>query len=241
MSSDALTTNSLKEVVRNFVFPRISELFDTPGTTPWTCPAGITSVRVRAWGSGAGGITGSATVAGAGGGGAAAVDSVVSTTPGDVYDIIVPAGGIGGLFGVATNGADADFGSGLVTAKGGNASADGTTGGLGGLASASVGTTKFTGGNGGTGSATVAAGAGGGGGAGTAQNGGNGGNSGSTHGAGGSGGADNGGAGGDGGVSGGAGQTGNQYGGGGGGGGNLAGAGRAGARGAVQLNYQGGG
>ena len=33
----------------------VTEIFDTPGTTTWTVPAGVTSITVEAWGGGGAG------------------------------------------------------------------------------------------------------------------------------------------------------------------------------------------
>jgi len=74
--------------------------FTTAGNQTWTCPAGVTSVQVEAWGSGGGGGGCGAIYTGAGGGaGGSYVRYSVSVTPNTVYYLTVGAGGAGGLEG----------------------------------------------------------------------------------------------------------------------------------------------
>jgi hypothetical protein len=101
-------------------------LFTTPGTNPWTCPAGVFTVFAEGWGSGGGGGS-SYTSADNGGGGAGGeyAAAFVPVTPGNVYNAVVPAGGLGNLqtgSGVGGNGASAIFtgdSGNVVTAHGG--------------------------------------------------------------------------------------------------------------------------
>ena len=65
----------------------------TAGTTPWTAPANVTSVTVRAWGGGGSGGTRNGGGAGGGGGGAFAGNAAVAVVPGTAYTITVGAGG----------------------------------------------------------------------------------------------------------------------------------------------------
>lgn len=127
------------------------------GSTNWICPAGVTSIKVEAWGSGSGGGSNG------GGGGAFAGNNTLAVTPGVTYLVTVGAGGNSG-----NNGQDSSFGT-LVIAKG-------AVGAAGGLASASTGTIKYNGGNGGSSGGN--SGGGGGGSAGSLGDGGNGGNGG---------------------------------------------------------------
>ena len=73
-------------------------VFDTPGTTNWTAPAGVTRVRVRVWGGGAGGAFGwygqPAILIGPGGGAGGYAESIVSVTN-TTYAVTVGAGGAG--------------------------------------------------------------------------------------------------------------------------------------------------
>lgn len=185
-----------------------TKVFSTPGTTQWTVPPCVTSITVKVWGGGGGGGGTSsrqtntdeeACTQGGGGGGGGFSMRTYSVTPGEVYTIVVGAGGMGG---VGTNGnaaagnggtggtstfsgnATTPFGS--LTGYGGNggggASAynnnnghhigDNGIGGTGG--SGANGTSIFSGGSGSTGSHSAGcvdiSGAGGGG-AGTTSNG----------------------------------------------------------------------
>lgn len=84
------------------------QVFSTPGTHTWTVPPGVTKISVEAWGGGGGGCGGDG---GAGGGGAYSFCLVNSVQPGQIYNVIVGAGGAAqGLYpscpgGTATGGA----------------------------------------------------------------------------------------------------------------------------------------
>ncbi|MBW7840120.1 MAG: putative Ig domain-containing protein, partial [Chitinophagaceae bacterium] len=132
----------------------------------WTVPCGVTSIKVEAWGSGAGGNAG----IGGGGGGAYAAITNYSVTAGTVYTIVV---GKGAARGSGDDGQFSRFRLGsddIVAAEGGGV---GSGNRAGGSASNSIGTIRFSGGNGGV-SASGSGGAGGGGSAGNAGAGGNG-------------------------------------------------------------------
>ncbi|MBC7534637.1 MAG: hypothetical protein H7258_02975, partial [Ferruginibacter sp.] len=113
----------------------------------FTVPAGVTSIKVEAWGSGAGGSTGY----GGGGAGAFAGNNSLTVIPGNTYTITVGNGGA-----ALNNGAASSFANLVVAAGGGS-------GNLGGTVANSTGTIRFAGGNGANG-----AGNGGGGGGGSA-------------------------------------------------------------------------
>ncbi len=134
--------------------------YSTPGTYFFIVPAGVTIVRVEAWGSGAGGNRNTHK---GGGGGAFAGNNSLGVTSGSSYTITVGTGGAAG-----GDGNNSSFGN-LVIADGANAANGGTV-------AASTGTIRFAGGNGGTSTANGGAGGGGSGGAG-----GNGGNGGGTN------------------------------------------------------------
>lgn len=137
--------------------------FTASGT--WTCPAGVTSIKVEAYGAGGGGGRGySANKEGGGGGGGGAytVNNSVPVTPGNTYNIVIGAGGIGGSgLSPGTNGADGgntSFGGATVVAnggKGGKNFPNGATGGAGGIGG------TFNGGNGGDGTSSTSGGGGG--------------------------------------------------------------------------------
>lgn len=149
------------------------DLFDSPGTTTWTCPLGVSSVSVVA--VGAGGRGGGA----GGGGGGLGWKNNISVTPGQSYTVVVGAPGT-----TSANGGDSYFIS-TSTVKGGGGT-NGWNGGGGGSY------TGDGGGNGGSGSAQTSWGGGGGGAGGYS---GNGGNAGTLSGSAGSGGGGGGGAG----------------------------------------------
>lgn len=227
----------------------IVETFTTSGT--WVCPAGVTSIKIEAWGAGGGGGAATTTNKGAGGGGgggAYTYSNSVSVTPGTTYYYRVGTGGTGGTIGgtAATGGQSSCFSlaancTGVLTsARGGsrgtsvmtNTSGAGGAGGSGGAFASG----SFDGGNGAAGvngNGSSFGGGGGGGGAGTTAAGSN--ASGKT---GGSGGSAGGGAGGDG-VQNSAGNSGYSIGGGGSGGHNNSTdhGGSNGADGQIRITY----
>lgn len=74
--------------------------FTTAGTYTWTVPAGVTKISVAAVGGGGGGTQKSAGGSG-GGGGLVSYTNSVSVTPGDIYTVVVGAGGVtSGSYGV---------------------------------------------------------------------------------------------------------------------------------------------
>jgi hypothetical protein len=157
------------------------KIFATTGT--WTCPAGVTSVTVEAWGGGGGGGGGGAAACGYGGGGGAySKTNAISVTPGNNYTVTV---GIAGTAGASTptdggTGGDSGFSdNSQILAKGGSGGqyGGGSIGvGIGGASASGVGDIKTSGGNGGTGYAGSVYAGGGGGSGGDTTSGGNGGN-----------------------------------------------------------------
>ncbi len=84
----------------------------------WTCPVGITSVLIDAWGGGGGGGSGanginSSTLSacgGSGGGGSVRSSAVVAVTPGTIYAVNIGAGGTPGYLGLdGGDGGDTSF------------------------------------------------------------------------------------------------------------------------------------
>ncbi len=135
----------------------------------FTVPAGVTTVKVEAWGGGgAGGGTSAGignSTGGGGGGGAFKLDNALSVTAGSAIIVTVGAGGTGGSNVDGNNGGDSDFG-GMVTADGGKGGKKGNNGAGGGSTSGTH--------NGGAGAAgSGGKSGGGGGGAGATGNGGN--------------------------------------------------------------------
>jgi fibronectin-binding autotransporter adhesin len=146
--------------------------FTSVGTTNWTDPTGITSVRyLVVGGGGAGGST-----TGGGGGAGGFLTGTTSVTPGSGYSVTVGSGGVG-VSGHGGNGGNSVFGSFTViggggggsnatpgTAQGGGSGGGGSSGLTGGTATSGQGN---AGGNSGSFSGSPYP-AGGGGGAGTA-------------------------------------------------------------------------
>ncbi|WP_339889543.1 glycine-rich domain-containing protein [uncultured Flavobacterium sp.] len=152
-------------------------------STTWTCPAGISSIQVEAWGGGGGAKNsdnGAGNVTGGGGGGAYARRNTISVVPGTNYTITVGTGGDASEGGATT----ATFNGVNITAAGGKTGANSAknnpavAGGAGGSIANSVGDIRRSGGNGGSGYGGSNSGSGGGGGsaAGSNANGNNGGN-----------------------------------------------------------------
>ena len=215
-------------------------------STTWTCPAGISSIQVEAWGGGGGAknsANGAGNVTGGGGGGAYARRNTITVVPGTTYTITVGIGGDASDGGATT----ATFNGVTITAAGGKTGANSAknnpavAGGAGGSIGNSVGDIIHSGGNGGSGFGGSNSGSGGGGGsaAGSNSNGNNGGNATSENspGAGGNAVINLGGAGGKGGINDfGSNATGN-YGGGGGGAGSKGKTGGNGMNGAMIITY----
>src|SRR6202453_2048116 len=121
------------------------QVFDSPGTTNFSVPAGVTRIAVEVWGGGGGGgnaaIGTGAAVAGAGGGAGGYGKAVFTVTSGDIYTVIVGAGGATAISGVASS-----FGE-LISAGGGSAGPSAPTG-LGGLGRSRSAPINITGGTG---------------------------------------------------------------------------------------------
>jgi len=78
----------------------IQEVYITPGTHTWICPANVNRLFIEdAVGPGAGGGGGGVLNRGGGGGGGAYLKTCVAVTPNKSYTITIPAGGIGGTAG----------------------------------------------------------------------------------------------------------------------------------------------
>lgn len=131
--------------------PVLPRTFTSDST--WKCPDSVTSVKITAWGGGAGAKGG--TFGGRGGGGGGAGErrvATISVTPGNTYAITIGAGGLGvnyNTVGNAGNGGDTTFGGSLVIAKGGIGPVNGANSYLGGVGGS--GGTGGTGTNGGDG------------------------------------------------------------------------------------------
>lgn len=154
-----------------------SEVFSTAGTTTWTVPTNVTRVTFKLWGAGGGGGGVFNGTAGAGGGGGF-VSGTATVTPGQVFRIVVGAGGTDGADEATNNGGGGGGGGGysavligaaatttatttlFIAAGGGGGSGedddglDGAAGGAGGgftgTTGATPGTSEAVGGGGGT-------------------------------------------------------------------------------------------
>lgn len=154
--------------------------FNTVGTFVWTCPAGVTCVRVDAWGAGGGGSGSNSTNSSGGGGGGAFATASIAVTPGSNYTIVVGAGGVGGnagAFNPGANGGNSTFTDPAavvrVLAKGGDGST-GNTGAAGAVVTNNIPAgSGFKGGNGSNGRGSGTGGGSGGGGGGSSAAGGN--------------------------------------------------------------------
>ena len=83
-------------------------LYATPGTYTWVAPTGVTSVCAVCVGGG--GAGGSAPNGGAGGGGGAlGYKNNIAVTPGQLYTVVVGAGGVGRYNAIGTAGGDSYF------------------------------------------------------------------------------------------------------------------------------------
>ena len=80
------------------------QVYNTPGTHSWVCPAGVTAVCVLVIGGGGGGVGATAYNGGGAGGGLAYLNNI-SVTPGQSYTVVVGAGGT-----PSNSGADAGAG-----------------------------------------------------------------------------------------------------------------------------------
>lgn len=80
-----------------------TKIFDVNGSYTWTCPAGVTRIKVQCWGAGGGGGTPTTTTTspggGGGGGGGYAENDNFAVTPGVTYNIDVGLGGAAGTTG----------------------------------------------------------------------------------------------------------------------------------------------
>jgi len=162
--------------------PLADTVFNTPGTFSWTCPAGVTCIKVECWGGGGGGgaDNNNFVSAGAGGGGGGAYARLDSypVIPGNTYTIVVGAAGSAGTGNGNGGGGGASYfvSTGVLNAAGGSGGIGGNNGagGAGGAIGA-TGNAKYSGGNGrqGYASGLYYYGGGGGGSAGTGSNGNN--------------------------------------------------------------------
>lgn len=133
-------------------------VFRTAGVHEWVCPAGVTSVRVKAYGGGGGGGGGASTDNGGGngygGGGGEYAVRTVTVVPETLYSVTVGAGGAGGTGGDGDAdgeaGGESSFADGVTTflsAMGGGAGGNAVDGaeGAGGAGGTGTATTRLSG------------------------------------------------------------------------------------------------
>ena len=130
--------------------------FGTAGNQTWTCPTGVTSVQVEAWGGGGGGGGAGANFALTGGGaGGSYVRYTMSVIPSTIYNLTVGASGVGGTGGSSGSGTNGGTGGSSYFGNTNPGNSAGAivlaVGGAGGALNntAGGGTTSFTGSNGG--------------------------------------------------------------------------------------------
>ena len=126
----------------------------TAGASPWTVPAGVTTLTsVECWGGGGGTSSWYGDGYGGGGGGAYAKKLNVAVTPGSSINYSIGSGGTSPSNANGTDGGDTWFVSNAtVLAKGGKAGLKDNTnwlGGAGGAAGSSIGDVVYSGGSGG--------------------------------------------------------------------------------------------
>ena len=141
-----------------------TDTFTSQASSPWTAPAGVTSVTVEGWGEGGnGGVSAHGSHSGGGGGGGEYAKQTFTVTPGNTYAFTLGAGGTGTDTTCTLN-------NGTLTAHAGGNSPGQSAGTAG---TGSTNTTHFDGGAGAAGSlGSSVSGGGGGSGAGTAAAGG---------------------------------------------------------------------
>jgi hypothetical protein len=128
------------------------------GTYTWTCPAGVTAVKVECWAGGGGG-GGNARCGG--GGGEYAAEAALAVSAGVGYTVVVGAAGAGAAGAGATAGGNSTFATTSVVAHGGGGG--GASGAPGTAGTGSTNTIHFNGGLGGDTNGGSGAGGGGGG------------------------------------------------------------------------------
>jgi gliding motility-associated-like protein len=134
-------------VVLHVVFSQAQVTFTTPGTYSWTVPPCVTEITVQVWGAGGGGgsvwtrfdpttngpTSNEACVTAGGGGGGGFAQRIYTVVPGQVYTVVVGAGGIPGpINGSGNNRANNGGSGGNSTFSGPATSGPGTLTGFGG-------------------------------------------------------------------------------------------------------------
>lgn len=131
----------------------VTNIFNTPGSSSFKIPSGVTSIRVQVWGSGGRGGTRTSNGEGGGGGGGAYSESTITVTPGTTYTTSVGRGsdseedGQDSWLSTSSNSSNA-----VVLAKGGESvNNNDDDGARGGRRNQGIGSIRFDGGDGGDG------------------------------------------------------------------------------------------
>lgn len=132
---DAVNLRTARTLVSGFAN---RSQFATAGVSSFIVPAGVSTIKVRAWGAGAGGSNAGSASTGYGGGAGAYVEAIVPVTAGETLTITVGAGGAAN-----TSGGDTTIVRGATTliSAGGGVRGDST--GLGGSYSLHASVTGF--------------------------------------------------------------------------------------------------
>ena len=121
--------NAAISVTQNLAVPAVNQATITTSGT-WTCPAGVTSIQVEAWGGGgSGGSSSTGGVGGGGAGGSYVINQNVTVVPGTSYTVTIGTGGVANNNGSAngTAGGNSQFSSTVpVIANGGVIGANAT-------------------------------------------------------------------------------------------------------------------
>jgi hypothetical protein len=133
------------------------QVYASVGSYTWTCPAGVTQVKIRMCGAGGGGGAGVNFGGGAGGNGGSYAELIYNVSPGSNYSVVIGGGG-GGGGGAGGAGGTTSFNGVLTITGGGGGLAGNGTGGSTGGSSAVSGSSQFavTGGTGQYGSGNAA-------------------------------------------------------------------------------------
>ena len=112
-------------------------VFNSTGSLTWTCPTGVTRIKLVVAGGGGGGGGGTSGDGRNGGTGGLGV-GIYTVTPGTAYTVTIGAGGAGVGTGTGGAGGSSSFGA-LLTSTGGGGGGSGTNGGGGAHGTATLG------------------------------------------------------------------------------------------------------
>lgn len=133
--TDAINLQTARTLVAAFA---TRAQFPTAGTSSFTVPAGVSKIRVRAWGAGGGGLAVGDNANGWGGGGGAYTEATLSVTAGESLTVITGAGGA-----VDTTGGDTQVLRGATVLMSSGGGKRGTLEGVGGTYTFDAGVSGF--------------------------------------------------------------------------------------------------